>query len=110
MVTPALTRLLQTLADAEDREDWDAAEIVADGIQVWVGEERFHWKTVNQALRLTAIRDTSDEGSRVRRYTINEVGRLLLRAPDQEDAILRCFFSGITAWTISGDKFVPLDT
>jgi hypothetical protein len=43
-MTPALHRMLTLMKEAEAREDYEDAEAVADGLQVWVGDQRFHWK------------------------------------------------------------------
>lgn len=106
-MTPALHRMLTLMKEAEAREDYEDAEAVADGLEVWVGDQRFHWKTLRQGLSLVTLRDVSDEKG-ARRYTINETGQLLLRRPDQEDAVRRMLLAG-GAWTIRGDEIVPME-
>lgn len=106
-MTPALRRMLTLMQEAEDREDWEDAEAVADGLQVWVGDQQFHWKTVEQGIRLVCLRDVSDVKG-AKRFTINATGRLLLRCPDQEDAVQRMLLEG-GAWTIRDDKVVRME-
>lgn len=107
-MTPSLHTMLTLMQEAEDREDWENAEAVADGIRVFVGLEPFHWKTIHQGLRLMAISDVSDEGGGVRRFTINSVGRLLLKHPDQEQEVIKASLAG-GAWTVKDDKFILLE-
>ena len=105
-MTPALRKMLQAMADAEDRGEYEDAEAVCDRLQVWVGDEQYSWRTIMAGIRLMALRDVSDVKG-ARRYTINSVGRLLLRSPDQADRIREIMIRG-GSWTIKGDEVVEM--
>lgn len=106
-MTPALRRMLQALADAEDREDWYNAEVVADGLQVYLGDDRYSWRTINAGLRLVALSDDTDEDGGLRRYSINETGRALLANPEAEQQVQRALLEG-GAWAVRDNQVVPL--
>lgn len=106
-MTPALHRMLTALAAAEDAEDYDNADILVEGRQVYVGCTPFSTRTLNEAFNLLAISDSGEEGKGCRRYKINSTGRLLLRAPDQE-AVLLALIQSRTKMTIKDDCFMPL--
>lgn len=105
-MTPALTRMLRAMADAEAAGEWENAEVLADGLDVWVGDERYSRATLNAALRRVALRDVSDTKG-AQRFALNSVGHMLLAAPDQEAAILQALSDGVSV-TIRDNRVVPL--
>lgn len=76
-MTPRQRELLTLLT--QDEVDGYPPEVCMQGIEAWVGTERFSAATVNSLLRLLALRDTGDSlGKQVERYEISTVGRALL--------------------------------
>lgn len=106
-VRPALIEMMGLMAEAEDREDYEDAEAVADGLEVFVGLRQFSWRTVMAGLRLMAIKDATDEGGGARRFTVTDVGRLLLRQPAMEEDIIRAIGED-KAFSVIGDEIVHI--
>lgn len=78
-LTPAMERVLAWMAsDIEDD-----GELVTEAGQAWYGLERTNMATVNNLLRLCLIRDEGGDGfagkEPLKRYTINEEGRAILK-------------------------------
>ncbi len=75
MISHGAQEILRKMRAAEDAEDFGEAELVREGSEVWLG----YWKTtsaiVNELLRHCLIRDDSEQGKGIERYTINEDGR-----------------------------------
>lgn len=107
-------RMLEVMAQmqaATDREDYENAEIVRDNCVrgnggCWLGEMRISPRTVNSLLSLVALRETND-GGQCSRYTLNEVGRALLRRPALRDEIIASLLQG-GSWTVENDKMVRI--
>jgi hypothetical protein len=108
-VTPGLRNVLIKMRDAEDREDWYEAEIVADGIYAYLGDDRISWRTINQGLRLLCFTDTGEQEKGCRRFAINGTGRVLIDHPEDEDIILRALLGEGNITTRNG-RIVWLDT
>lgn len=106
MLSKRAIEVLQSLQAAERAENWDHAEIVCDGIDCWMGDERISRQTVNRLVRVVAV--SLDDGGGAEHYTLNGTGRALAEDPalvgDVEAAILR---GG--AFSIIDGKIVDLD-
>ncbi|MFC5505363.1 hypothetical protein [Bosea massiliensis] len=91
MLSKRAIEVLQSLLEAERAENWDHAEIVCDGIDCWMGDERLSRQTVNRLVRVVAV--SLDDGGGADHYTLNGTGRALAENPalvgDVEAAILR---------------------
>jgi hypothetical protein len=72
--------VLARLAEAEDDDDMDEAEIVREHGEAYIGTVRIASRTVNALLRACAIRRTSEDRDEFERFSINETGRQLLAA------------------------------
>lgn len=77
-------------------------EMVADGIHVWIGGERFSWRTAGDLRADMSVTDTSD-GAGLRRFVINSTGRAILERPELADEITVALLSG-EPFTIRGDR------
>lgn len=108
-MTPGLRNVLIKMRDAEDREDWYEAEIVADGIYAYLGDDRISWRTINQGLGLLCFKDTGEQGKGCKRFAINGTGRVLIDHPEDEDIIRRALLGGGNITTRDG-RIVWLDT
>lgn len=63
-------------------------ELVAEGLVVWIGEERFSARTRLALLEAMAISDVSHTSDRsFRRYIVNSTGRAILERPELADEI-----------------------
>ncbi len=83
--------VLRSLRAAERAENWDQAEIVCDGLDCWMGDERISRQTVTRLIRVVAL--SLDDGGGAEHYTLNGTGRALADNPalvrDIEAAIAR---------------------
>lgn len=77
--------VLEEMANEEEAERYDDAEIVCCGIECWLGSRRISWRTV-RALLCCILISEDDEGKGVYRYRINGSGREVLR---DESALAR---------------------
>lgn len=77
LISAAARRHLQRLKDAEDRDDFDDAEIVCEGRECYIGTDAIAKRVVFELLRLCLLKDESEQGKGVERYTINEEGRAI---------------------------------
>jgi len=75
-------RVLLRLQEAEDADNLDDAEIVCEGRDCYIGLTSISKATVNQLLRLVLIRDDSDWGGGMERYSLNEEGRAMVKDPN----------------------------
>lgn len=103
-LTKRMLEVLAAMQAATDREDYEAAEIVRDSHACFLGNNRISPRTVNSLLTLLALKEVS-EGEKMRRYTINSVGRGLLRRPELRDEIIGALLKG-GSWTVKDDKLV----
>lgn len=92
MLTARAMDMLRQMQAAEDREEWDEAELVCEGFDCWLGIEKFSRKTVNVCLRYVAIRLVSEPGS-AERYMISGTGKAILQDPKAADRVLACLLS-----------------
>ena len=76
---------------AESAQNWDDAEIVCDGADCWLGDQRISRRTVNSLVRVVAL--SFDDGGGAEHFTLNGTGRALADNPtlvrDVEAAIAR---------------------
>lgn len=108
-LTKACGEVLSEMVTAEARDDLDAAELVCEGAWCWLGERRVHRMTERRLLQIMALRDcTDDPQQKVRRYTINEMGRAVLRRPAVIQDLVRVLIVG-GAWKLNGDQIEMLD-
>lgn len=68
MLSKRAIEVLQSLQAAERAENWDHAEIVCDGIDCWMGDERISRQTVNRLVRVVAV--SLDDGGGAEHYTL----------------------------------------
>lgn len=106
MLSKRAHEVLRSLLAAERAEIWDQAEIVCDGLDCWMGDERISRRTVTRLIRVVAL--SLDDGGGAEHYTLNGTGRALAENPalggDVEAAILR---GG--AFSIIDGKIVDLE-
>jgi len=105
---PAALRLLQEMLAAEERDDWEDAEVVCEGIYCYVGHRRVHRSTINHLHRYLALCDQSDVKG-AQRFGLNEGGRIIARDPAAADQIMAMIMRG-KPFTFRGGKAVPLGT
>jgi len=74
MITERAQRILLQMIAAEIRCDWEDAEIVAQGAEVWCGDDKLSRATLNQLLRRALVSDRGKDTG-VERYALNEDGR-----------------------------------
>jgi hypothetical protein len=55
MLSKRTLEVLRSLLAAERAENWDQAEIVCDGLDCWMGDERLSRQTVNRLVRVVAV-------------------------------------------------------
>lgn len=108
-VTPGLRNVLIKMRDAEDREDWYEAEIVADGIYAYLGDDRVSWRTIYQGLSLLCFTDTGEQEKGCRRFAINGTGRILIDHPEDENLVQQALLEGFPITSRDG-RIVRLDT
>jgi Fe2+ or Zn2+ uptake regulation protein len=70
--------VLRLMAAAEDREDFEGAELVYERGVAYLCDERIAARTVFALLRACAIRGVGSEPGGLERYAINETGRALI--------------------------------
>lgn len=92
MLTARATEMLRQMKAAEEREEWEDAELVCDGFDCWLGLDKFSRKTVNVLLRCTAITLVSEPGSS-ERFTISATGRAILEDPTVADRVFKALIS-----------------
>lgn len=102
-LTVAQRRVLEHLRDAEgaatkaaDNYEYPEYEIVAEGIECFIGTKRTNFRLVKALLKIMAISDVSDGGygAIFRRFQINETGRAYLADESQIDVVMRCLARG----------------
>lgn len=97
-MTPAAMRTLREMAAQEDELE---GEIVCEGREIWIGYTRIGAGTLNQLLRLLAVRDVS-EGNGLRRFAINDTGKALVANPFLESALAQAIALGKPFTIIDG--------
>lgn len=75
MITVKAQAVLQRMLAAEALDDYENAELVCEGKQVYVGSYKVPYATFMELLYYTLIRQESEMGSVMERYTLNEDGR-----------------------------------
>ena len=81
MISAGAKRVLELLKAAEDIDNLDDAEIVCEGRVCYVGLKTISKAKVFELLRLVLIRDNSNQGGGLERYSLNEEGRKFLANP-----------------------------
>ena len=81
LISKAALSVLQRMKDAEDADNLDDAEIVCEGRYCYVGLDSISKAAVNELLVFCLIRDDSDQGGKVERYTLNEEGQAMVSDP-----------------------------
>ncbi len=82
LITRRQREILTAMAESENREDFEDAEIVCDRGLCYLGDTQIAKRTVFQLLRLCLIRDETEGTGHLERYTINEHGRRLKPPPE----------------------------
>lgn len=95
--------LRQLAALPEDHED---ADLLVEGWRCYFGTEPIHRNTVNELIRATAIRRAYDDGPY---WIITPTGRAIARRPELADEVFETILLRRGAFTIRGDRVVPLD-
>lgn len=94
IASKALVRVIRAMLDAEQRDEWEDAEIVRSGGECWCGLDRISPHTLDQGLRLCLFR-SEGVGTSCERHTLNEDGRALAADPTGYiPRILRCVAAG----------------
>ncbi len=106
MMKPSSKKCLSTMVQQEALENWLGAELVCDKTTCYLGTKRIYWHTVKELLLLMAIRSVGSEGG-VQRYTINSLGRSLLRRPEIEKEIKAAIMQG-GSWTVEENRVVRI--
>lgn len=91
MISKAAMRALTEMRDAEAREAWANAEIVCEGRTCYLGLRSISRATVNELLRYVLVRQDSESGTRLERYSINEEGLAIVVDPSYRPKILEAF-------------------
>lgn len=79
LMTPTCRMVLKQMLKAHEAEDWENAEIVQDGGEVWIGDQRISTRTVDRLLCMLLLRHESSGGCD--HYTLNEEGRKVAADP-----------------------------
>lgn len=80
-------RAMEVLGIMAAREHDDDGELVWEGREIWVGDERTSSAVALELLRACAVKDVSDHpDSAMRRYAINETGRAIIARARRERA------------------------
>jgi hypothetical protein len=103
---PAYKQILHEMARAEAADELDDAELVCEGLLCFLGERRVSLRSVKKLLQLVAIREDSYSES-VHRYTLNDVGRALVRRPELEGEVREALLRGVN-FTVKDDRLVEL--
>ena len=80
-LSKAAHNAIKLMFEAEQRDDLDAAEIVEEGREVWIGYKRTTVAVLYELLYAVLIRDVSLNNDSMRRYTLNEDGRKAVADP-----------------------------
>jgi hypothetical protein len=99
--------LLKRIAEAEDRADYDEAEIVNGTRCIWVGCDQFGYLALKMLICAGAV-SLSSEPEDLRRWHINGVGRMLIKHPEQYDKAVEVSMGIHGPQLISEDGFKPL--
>jgi hypothetical protein len=102
-----LERLEQGRAALALGQKTDEHEVVCEGLEVWIGSRRSSWSALNALLRVLAVSDQSDRGSTFLRFSINDVGRAILRDQSQADVVRKMIASN-TQFTVRNFKITPI--
>lgn len=108
MLTKAAIRVLQRLADDED------ADLVAEGIHVYIENDRTNWKVLRQLLDCLAVSITfgGNNGLMAEKgptyFGINGTGHAILRRPELADEIWLHVMGRKGSFSIVDDKIQPL--
>lgn len=106
---PSSLRLLREMLAAEEREDWDDASVICEGIVCMIGYRNVHRSTVNHLLNYMAVSaDQYDKGG-VRYFTLNQTGRIIARNPEMADKIMAAIISGRSFTYTKDDKVKYLE-
>ena len=76
---------LRTMRDARVAEDYERAEIVRDGLQCWLGDERVANRTLNALIMACAV---SHEAGGIDRFAINDIGIAIAGRPALADEVI----------------------
>lgn len=79
MLSKRALEVLRSLKAAEEAQRWEEAEIVCDGLDCWMGDQRISRATVNRLLRIVAL--SFDDNGGAEHYTLNGTGRALANDP-----------------------------
>lgn len=85
--------VLVAMAGAEDRGEYEDAEIVCSGFECWLGLERVSRRTVTNLLRHACVSDQSD-GGLAERYVLTGTGRASIHDPECAERVLQAVMEG----------------
>lgn len=91
-LTKRQLEVLQHMAAAHAREDWDEAEIAGQGLECWLGDERVGRKTVEALVSLMLVTEEASPG--LTRWPINSVGLRIAKEPELIPELFRQILSG----------------
>lgn len=94
MLSKRSLEVLHLMIEAEDREDYDAAEIVCDGIRCYLDESLVSRSTVKNLVQHVAVSLASEPGS-LERYVVSGTGRKIAENPEVADKVVASMLAGI---------------
>ena len=106
-LTKRQLEVLQQMAAAYLREDWDEAEIAEEGIETWLGGERIGRITLKAFIDHTLVSADDFCSSGFQRWSINDTGLLVARKPEMADPIWLALRGG-KPFTFKDDAIVYL--
>lgn len=84
ILTPRQREVLEKMRAADDAKDYDNAEIVCDGGECWLGDEKLSRRTVDELVGMVLL--SFDNLGGAEHYTLNGSARAAL---DDESVIMR---------------------
>lgn len=100
-----MLKTLREMKEADEKENFDDAEIACDGLVCYIGARQISRRTVNALLKLTLIK--ADWSGGIERYVITETARHVLERPELEDELCAAILNGKN-FTIADDHRIKL--
>lgn len=106
MLTRRAFEVLKIMVECATIDEEFEPEITVDGGQVWLGCERIRRSTLDQLLRVTALKETVS-GHGCERWVANDTGAAIVRRPDLAGEVFAALFGGKN-FTVRDDRVVYL--
>lgn len=104
MLTRRAFEVLRIMVECAEIDEEFEPEITVDGGTVWLGCERIRRSTLDQLLRVAAIKQTVS-GHGCERWVANDTGAAILRRPELADEVFIALH-GCEPFTIRDDHVV----